>query len=131
VYNKWKFFLLFIEKKDRLIESSEDEKKLLVIEMGKVKGLYRDLNDQLESMQRVIEDKQVGLAFSPIEKCSIFTQNNKRNPGQLNFVSVNHFTSDMCTLMKTLERFEILGKPKASMQQYTGIELAFALSQPK
>ncbi|XP_064642994.1 coiled-coil domain-containing protein 150-like [Lineus longissimus] len=46
------------EKRDRLVETLEDEKKLLLIEMGKVKGLYKDLNTQLESMQRVIEDKQ-------------------------------------------------------------------------
>ena len=52
-------FVMFSDTKDGTIKELEQEKRLLMAETGKVKALYKDLNIQLESMQKVFEHKHV------------------------------------------------------------------------
>ena len=53
------FFFSFTEKYNQALAKAESEKQSLVKEVAAIRGQYAELNSQLDTMRRLIEEKQV------------------------------------------------------------------------
>ena len=55
--------LLFSDMYATKIKTHEKEKELLESELGKIRGKYNELNDQLDKMYKIMQEKKVSVCI--------------------------------------------------------------------